>query len=157
MVEASVGRRFVDQRRKDPFYRAARREGLRSRAAYKLSYLADRFPVFHHHDSVLDRGAAPGGWSLVARAALGRTGRVVAVDPRTIEEAEGVEVVRGLVGDPRLVGRLGTDRFDVVLSDMSPRISGAYATDHARSVELVRSALVLSEQLKHAYELVERE
>lgn len=142
-----VGRRFVDQRRKDPFYRAARREGLRSRAAFKLSYLAERFPIFHHHDSVLDLGAAPGGWSLVARAALGRTGRVVAVDPRTIDEADGVEVIRGLVGDPRLIPRLGPERFDVVLSDMSPRISGAYATDHARSVELVRAALSLSDDV----------
>lgn len=139
-----MARRFVDQRRRDPYYRAAQREGLRSRAAFKLGYLADRFPVFHHGDSVLDLGAAPGGWSVVARGALGNRGRVVAVDPRPIEPIPGVEVVRGRVGDAALVGRLGPEPFDVVLSDMSPRISGAYSTDHARSVGLVEDAAVLA-------------
>jgi 23S rRNA (uridine2552-2'-O)-methyltransferase len=140
-----VSRRFVDQRRRDRFYRAAQQEGLRSRAAFKLGHLANRFPIFHRGDSVLDLGAAPGGWSLVARGALGRTGRVVAVDPRDIEPADGVQVVRGRVGDPRLLPRLAPLPYDVVLSDMSPRVSGAYATDHARSVGLVRDALALAE------------
>jgi 23S rRNA (uridine2552-2'-O)-methyltransferase len=142
-----MGRRFVGQRRRDPYYRAAQRDGLRSRAAFKIAYLAERFPLFHHGDAVLDLGAAPGGWSLVARAALGRTGRVVAVDPRPVEPAEGVEVVRGRVGDPKLPARLGPDPFDVLLSDMSPRVSGAYATDHARSVALVREAMALGEEV----------
>jgi 23S rRNA (uridine2552-2'-O)-methyltransferase len=139
-----VPRRFVLERRRDPYYRRAQAEGLRSRASFKLAHLSDRYPIFHSGDRVLDLGAAPGGWSVVARQLLGRDGEVVAVDPRTIEPIEGVRVVRGLVGDPRLVARLGPDRFDVVLSDMSPRISGAYATDHARSVELVRRAFALS-------------
>lgn len=138
-----MGRRFVDQRKRDRFYRAAQHEGLRSRAAFKLGHLANRYPIFHRGDVVLDLGAAPGGWSLVARGALGRTGRVVAVDPRTIEPADGVEVVRGRVGDPRLLDRIAPLPFDVVLSDMSPRVSGAYATDHARSVGLVRDAIAL--------------
>ena len=139
-----MGRRFVDQRRRDPYHRAAQRQGLRSRASFKLASLAQRFPVFHQGDRVLDLGAAPGGWSVVARAALGRTGWIVAVDPRPIEPIEGVEVLRGRVGDPRLVERLGPEPFDVILSDMSPTISGAYSTDHARSVSLVRSAFDLA-------------
>ncbi|HEY6238120.1 MAG TPA: RlmE family RNA methyltransferase, partial [Thermoplasmata archaeon] len=117
-----MGRRFVDQRRKDRYYRAAQREGLRSRAAYKLAYLAERFPVFRVGDAVLDLGAAPGGWSLVARDCLRGRGRVVAVDVRSIEPADGLEVVRGRVGDARLIDRLGSTPFDVVLSDMSPAI-----------------------------------
>jgi len=139
-----VGRRFVDQRRRDPYYRAAQREGLRSRASFKLASLAGRYPVFHKGDWVLDLGAAPGGWSVVARGCLGRTGRVVAVDPRTIEPIDGVDIVRGRVGDARLLERLGDEPFDVVLSDMSPSISGAYATDHARSIALVRAAFDLA-------------
>jgi 23S rRNA (uridine2552-2'-O)-methyltransferase len=139
-----VARRFVQERRRDPYYRAAQEEGLRSRAAFKLAHLSSRYPVFHQDDRVLDLGAAPGGWSVVARQLLGRTGEVVAVDPRGIEPIDGVRVVRGTVGDPRLLERLGKKPFDVVLSDMSPRISGAYATDHARSVELVRSAFQLA-------------
>ena len=135
-----MGRRFVAERRRDPFYRAAQREGLRSRAAFKLAYLDERFHLLRPGLRVLDLGAAPGGWSLVAAGAVGPTGSVVAVDLRPIAPAEGVRTVRGRVGDPELPGRLGPERFDLVLSDLSPRISGAYATDHARSVDLVRSA-----------------
>jgi 23S rRNA (uridine2552-2'-O)-methyltransferase len=137
-------RRFVEERRHDRYYRAAQREGLRSRAAFKLAYLDDRFHLFRPGQRVLDLGAAPGGWSLVARERLGARGEVVAVDPRPIEPIAGVRVVRGRVEDPDLAERLGPEPFDVVLSDMSPRISGAYATDHARSVELVRRACALA-------------
>jgi len=139
-----MGRRFVDQRRRDPYYRAAQREGLRSRAAFKLAYLDDRFHLLRPGARVLDLGAAPGGWSVVALERVGPRGRVVAVDPRPIAPAPGLTVVRGRVGDPALRERLGLEPFDVVLSDMSPSISGAYATDHARSVELVHLANVLA-------------
>ena len=140
-------RRFLLERKRDPYYRAAQADGLRSRAAFKLAHLSGRFAIFHQGDRVLDLGAAPGGWSIVARDTLAGSGTVVAVDPRPLEPIEGVRVVRGLVGDPRLLERLGAERFDVVLSDMSPRISGAYATDHARSVELVRAAFALAREV----------
>jgi 23S rRNA (uridine2552-2'-O)-methyltransferase len=137
-------RRFLEERRRDRYYQAAQREGLRSRAAFKLAYLDDRFHLFRAGSRVLDLGAAPGGWSIVARERIGARGSVVAVDPRPLEPIDGVRVVRGRAGDPALVPRLGPDPFDVVLSDMSPRISGAYATDHARSVELVGAAFELA-------------
>jgi 23S rRNA (uridine2552-2'-O)-methyltransferase len=137
-------RRFVEERRRDPYYRAAQREGLRSRAAFKLAHLDDRFHFLRPGARVLDLGAAPGGWSLVARERVGPRGRVVGVDPRPIEPIEGVVIVRGRVGDPLLPGRLPAGGYDVVLSDMAPRISGAYATDHARSVGVVRDAWLLA-------------
>jgi len=137
-------RRFLEERQRDRYYQAAQREGLRSRAAFKLAYLDDRFHLFRAGSRVLDLGAAPGGWSIVARERIGARGSVVAVDPRPLEPIDGVRVVRGRAGDPALVPRLGPDPFDVVLSDMSPRISGAYATDHARSVELVGAAFELA-------------
>ncbi len=142
-----MGRRFVAQRRKDPYYRAAQAEGLRSRAAYKLEYLADRFPIFRLGDRVLDLGAAPGGWSLVASERVGPQGRVVAVDPRLVEPIPRVAYVRAEVGAPELAIRLGPEPFDVVISDMSPRVSGAYATDHARSVALVLDAWALAQHV----------
>ena len=142
-----MGRRFLDERQRDPYYRAAQREGLRSRAAFKLAYLDDRFRLFRPGTRVLDLGAAPGGWSLVARERVGRRGVVVAVDPRPMEPVEGVRVVRGRVGDPALPDRIGERDFHVVLSDMSPRISGAYATDHALSVGLARDAFRLATQV----------
>jgi len=139
-----MGRRFVDQRQRDPYYRAAQREGLRSRAAFKLAYLDDRFHLFRRGARVLDLGAAPGGWSVIALDRVAPSGTVVAVDPRPIAPAEGLRVVRGRVGDANLVERLGERAFDVVLSDMSPSISGAYATDHARSADLARQAYLLA-------------
>jgi 23S rRNA (uridine2552-2'-O)-methyltransferase len=142
-----VGRRFVAERQRDPYYRAAQREGLRSRAAFKLSYLDERFHLVPPGARVLDLGAAPGGWTLVARERVGRRGSVVAVDVRSVEPIDGVEFVRGRVGDVGLLGRLRGRTFDVVLSDLAPSISGAYATDHARSVGLVREALSLAREV----------
>lgn len=143
----NVGRRFVEERRHDPYYRAAQQAELRSRAAFKLVYLAERFPLFHEGDDVLDLGAAPGGWSMIARACLRNRGSVTAVDPRPIAPIPGVVVVRGRVGDAKLPTRLGGRRFTVVLSDMSPSISGAYATDHARSIDLATGAMHLAEEV----------
>lgn len=138
------GRRFVAERRRDPYYREAQRAGLRSRAAFKLGHLAERFPIFRPGDRVLDLGAAPGGWSLVAREIVGPSGSVVAIDERPLEPISQVQIIRGRVGDPRLAERLKDRHFDVVLADLSPRVSGAYATDHARSVALLSAALELA-------------
>jgi 23S rRNA (uridine2552-2'-O)-methyltransferase len=135
-----VGRRFLSERRHDPYYRAAQQQGLRSRAAFKLDTLAGRYRLFRPGDSVLDLGAAPGGWSIIAKMKVGARGTVVAVDPRPVDPIEGVEVIRRPVGDPTLLLRLAGRRFDVVMSDMAPSISGAYSTDHARSVDLARAA-----------------
>jgi 23S rRNA (uridine2552-2'-O)-methyltransferase len=140
-------RRFVAERRRDPFYRAAQRSGLRSRAAFKLEHLDRRFHLLRPGRRVLDLGAAPGGWAIVAAAAVGPSGSVVAVDQRSVEPIQGVRFLRARVGDPGLAARLAGEPFDVVLSDLSPRISGAYATDHARSVELAGEAARLASQL----------
>jgi 23S rRNA (uridine2552-2'-O)-methyltransferase len=142
-----VGRRFVAERRRDPYYRAAQAEGLRSRAAFKIAFLADRFPIVRRGATVLDLGAAPGGWSVVLAERVGPRGHVVAVDPRPIEPIDRVEVIRGRVGEAGLPARLGGRRFDAVVSDMSPSISGAYGTDHARSVDLVRQAFALATEV----------
>ncbi len=142
-----MGGRFLRERRRDPYYRAAQQQGLRSRAAFKLAYLDRRFRLFRPGGRVLDLGAAPGGWSIVASQAVGARGRVVAVDPRPIDPIPGVEVVRARVGETGLVDRLGPEPYDLVLSDLSPRISGAYATDHARSVDLVTQAWTLARRV----------
>ncbi|MEM0128706.1 MAG: RlmE family RNA methyltransferase [Thermoplasmata archaeon] len=141
------GRRFVAERRRDPFYREAQRRGLRSRAAFKLAFLADRFPLFAPGARVLDLGAAPGGWSLVALERTSPGGTVVAVDPRPVDPAPNLRYVPGRVGDPSLAERLGPEPFDVVIADLSPRISGAWATDHARSAALVIAAAELAHEV----------
>lgn len=142
-----VSPRWAEERRRDPYYRAAQQEGLRSRAAFKLLFLQDRFHLLRPGQRVLDMGAAPGGWSIVARDLVGPRGQVVSVDLRGFEPMEGVTFLRGRVGDPRLLERLGPKPFDVCLSDMAPTVSGNYDVDQARSVELAELAYGLAQQV----------
>ena len=138
-----MGKAWVKKRKRDVFYREAKAQGYRSRAAFKLIQIDARFDLIYEGDVVVDLGAAPGGWSQVARELVGEAGRVVAVDRVGMRPIAGVEVWRGDLEDPAfldaLAAKVGT--ADAVISDMSPRLSGHWSLDHARSVELGRRAL----------------
>ncbi|MEM2869392.1 MAG: RlmE family RNA methyltransferase [Thermoplasmata archaeon] len=142
--------RWYLARKKDPYYRMAKRERYRSRAAYKLLQLQERFGVIRPGDVVVDLGASPGGWSQVAASLAGPLGLVVAVDRARMAPLEGVFFVRGDLRSPstreRVMEALGTRLADVVISDMSPHISGNYSIDHARSIELCEAALSFARQ-----------
>ena len=137
---------------KDIFYRRAKKEGYRSRAAYKLLELNRRFHLIRPGDRVVDLGAAPGGWLQVASQLAGKKGRVLGVDIQPIEpfKEENVLVLQGDVTSEecqeKIIGLLGS-RADCVLSDLSPRLSGIRHADVSRSVELVRSALTIASRL----------
>lgn len=134
-----MSKAWVKARRRDPAYRAAKRAGYRSRAAWKLAQIDDRYGVVREGDVVVDLGAAPGGWSQVLLERVGPGGRVIAVDAVGMAPLEGVEAVRGDFTDPavqaRLLERLGNPA-DVVVSDMAPNLSGARPYDEARSLDL---------------------
>lgn len=145
-----MSRKWLRERSKDAWYRMAKREGWRSRAAYKLIQINDRYKVIYPGDHVVDLGAAPGGWSQVAVELVGPEGRVVGVDLDSIAPMEGATFIRGDMTRPETVARaleLVGGVVDVVISDMSPNISGAYATDQARSVWLCENALQFSEKV----------
>lgn len=129
----------------DPYVRRAQAEGMRSRAAYKLQQLAERDRLLKPGITVVDLGAAPGGWSQVARRATGDAGRVIAVDLLEMPPVAGVSFIHGDFGDDAVlaeVERLLDGRgADLVLSDMAPNISGVAAVDQARSVGLAELAL----------------
>ncbi|MBI2987867.1 MAG: RlmE family RNA methyltransferase [Deltaproteobacteria bacterium] len=134
---------------KDPYYRRAKTEGYRSRAAYKLLELNQRFHLIKSGDRVVDLGAAPGGWLQVAARLAGEKGKVLGVDIQPIEPLKG-ENVGILQGDvtaeecqKKIVELLGA-LADCVLSDLSPRLSGIRDADVSRSAELVRSALEIA-------------
>ncbi len=135
---------WVKSRKHDPYYRAAKRQEYRSRAAIKLSQIDREYGLFHEGDTVVDLGAAPGGWSQIARERVGPRGRVVAVDLIPMRPIEGVEFERGDFASPniqaRLFERLGRPA-DVVMSDMAPHLSGQRSYDEARMLELARAAL----------------
>jgi 23S rRNA (uridine2552-2'-O)-methyltransferase len=126
----------------DPYVRKARQEGYRSRAAYKLLELDQKHSLFRPGMTVLDLGAAPGGWSQVAAQKVMPGGRVVAIDVLEMAPISGVTIIKG---DFRQVSI--ENRADVVLSDVSPNLSGIPNVDQARLLELGLSAIQLCAKL----------
>ena len=126
--------------RKDGYYKRAKEEGYRARSAYKLKQIDDEVGLFADNDTVVDLGAAPGGWLQVASE---RAGKVVGVDIKHIEPIEGVETIQGDMTEESTREILGekVDGVDVVVSDMSPDITGDWNLDHSRSIHLARQAL----------------
>ena len=140
--------RWLARQLNDPYVTAAKQQGLRSRAAFKLRELDDKFHLIQPGDRVLDLGAAPGGWSQVAvqRGAAS----VLAVDLLAIDPLPGATIVQGDFTDPdmptRLTQALG-GQADLVLSDMAPNTTGHAATDHVRIVALAEMALDFAVQV----------
>jgi 23S rRNA (uridine2552-2'-O)-methyltransferase len=133
---------------KDHYYRLAKEEGYRARSAYKLLQMNEKFHIIKKGDSVVDLGAAPGGWLQVAKELSG--GKVVGVDLQPIAPIPGVvtfqaditkdetvELVKGELGGPA----------DVVICDAAPNLSGAWDVDHSRSIDLSRSALAMAKKI----------
>jgi 23S rRNA (uridine2552-2'-O)-methyltransferase len=134
--------RWLARQLNDPYVTAARQQGWRSRAAFKLLELDDKFGLVRKGARVLDLGAAPGGWTQVAvkRGAAS----VLAVDLLPIDPIHGATLLQGDFSDPampqRLMAELGGSA-DLVLSDMAPNTTGHAATDHIRIVALAEMAL----------------
>ena len=136
--------------RSDAFQRRARREGYRSRSVYKLMDIQKRSKIFREDDTVLDLGAAPGGWSQVALEYIGEDGKLVGVDLQHILPLKGAQFLQGDIRESETRKELEklVPKADVVLSDMSPNLSGNYSVDQARSVELASLALEIASERK---------
>jgi 23S rRNA (uridine2552-2'-O)-methyltransferase len=137
-----------DQR--DHYYRKAKEEGYRARSAYKLQQMNEKFHLIKKGDSVVDLGAAPGGWLQVASELSGRDGKIIGVDLEPIEPIPGVitfqaDITRDSTVD-LIKEALGGDA-DVVICDAAPNLSGAWDMDHAKSIDLSRSALNMAKKL----------
>jgi 23S rRNA (uridine2552-2'-O)-methyltransferase len=146
--------RWLQRQLNDPYVAEAKARGYRSRAAFKLAEIDDRYRILKGGMSVVDLGAAPGGWSQVAarRVRAGeRRGRVLAVDLFAVEPIPGVEVLTLDMSEAGAVeaiaAALGGVKADVVLSDMAAPATGHRATDHLRVVALVEAALDLAEDV----------
>jgi 23S rRNA (uridine2552-2'-O)-methyltransferase len=138
------------ERRRDEYYRKAKAEHYRSRASFKLKQIDHRFDLIRPGDVIVDLGASPGGWSQVAIELGGPDSKVFALDIDRMPPIEGVSFIRGDIRDEAVVKRLLEmipDKADVVISDMSPDISGNYSYDHARSVELCEHALAFASKV----------
>lgn len=134
---------WLQRQLNDPYVARAKREGLRSRAAFKLAEIDDKHRFLKNGARVLDLGAAPGGWSQVAAKRVGEAGRVVAIDVLDMASLAGVEFTQldFLDADaPEKLKKLLGGQADVVLSDMAANATGHRATDHIKIVALVESA-----------------
>ncbi|MHA2358052.1 MAG: RlmE family RNA methyltransferase [Candidatus Heimdallarchaeaceae archaeon] len=132
----------------DHYYLKAKYEGYRSRAAFKLIEINDKFKIFKKGQKVLDLGASPGGWSQVASKKIGNNGKVVAVDKAYIPpfKQNNIEILSKDIFDKTLgdfvVNNFG--RMDVIISDCAPNISGDYSRDHVTQIHLAEQALELA-------------
>lgn len=139
------GKAWMHEHVTDPYVKEAARRGYRSRAAFKLLELAERDRLIRPGMTVVDLGAAPGSWSQVLRERLGGGSKIVAIDLLPMQGLPGVQVIRGDVeSDERfalIAEALGGAPIDLVISDMSPNLSGIDVVDQARSIRLAELAL----------------
>jgi len=138
-------RRWLKEHERDVYVKRAREEGYRSRAAFKLQEIQRTDRILRPGMTLVDLGAAPGGWSQLAAQVLRGKGRIIALDVLPMDEIAGVEFIMGDFTSEAVLEQLeqalGGDRVHLVLSDMAPNMSGIADVDHDRSMYLVELAL----------------
>ncbi|MEJ5153657.1 RlmE family RNA methyltransferase [Gluconobacter wancherniae] len=140
--------RWLNRQLNDPYVVAARKQGWRSRAAFKLIEIDDRFTLIHPGTRIIDLGAAPGGWTQVAVKRGAK--HVAGVDLLPVDPVAGAEIVEGDFTDPEMPDRLKEilgGPADLVMSDMAPNTTGHAATDHIRIMGLAEGALDFAMQV----------
>jgi len=151
MARSKSSSRWLKEHFKDEYVRRAQEQGYRSRAVFKLLEVQEKDRILRPGMVVVDLGAAPGGWSEVARQLVGRKGRVIATDILPIDPIEGVEFLEGDFREEAVLAQLleliGADRADLVLSDMAPNLSGVDAVDQPRAMYLAELALDLARKV----------
>jgi 23S rRNA (uridine2552-2'-O)-methyltransferase len=142
---------WLQRQLNDPYVAAARRQGYRSRAAFKLIELDQRFHLLRPGGRIVDLGCAPGGWTQVAVERVRPRGRVVGVDVSETAPIAGATLLRADLRDPEAItvirAALGAVSAEVVLSDMAPAATGHAATDHLRIVALAEAAFEVANEL----------
>ncbi|MDQ1344507.1 MAG: rRNA (uridine2552-2-O)-methyltransferase [Pseudomonadota bacterium] len=136
--------RWLAEHAADPYVKRAHEEGWRSRAAFKLEEIQKSDRLLKPGMTIVDLGAAPGGWSQYAARRLDGKGRVIALDVLDMPAIPGVEFIQGDFNDESVLGQLnallGGARVDLVMSDMAPNMMGIADVDHDRSMQLVELA-----------------
>jgi 23S rRNA (uridine2552-2'-O)-methyltransferase len=143
-------KRWLERQLNDPYVARAKREGYRSRAAFKLIEIDERFKLLKPGQRIVDLGAAPGGWSQVAAKIVGDSGRIVGIDLLEIEPMTGVEFITldFLAPEaPKLLTDLLGGPADLVLSDMAANTTGHKQTDHLRIIGLAETAAEFAREI----------
>ena len=145
MARNKTSKAWMHEHVNDLYVQQAKRMGYRSRAAFKLKELSQRDQLIRPGMTVVDLGAAPGGWSQVAAELVGPKGRVIAVDMLEMDPVPGVQFILGDFGESEALQQvesaLGGALIDLVVSDMAPNMSGIRSVDQARAARLAELAL----------------
>lgn len=143
--KSDSSRRWLREHFTDPYVKQAQKEGYRSRAVYKLLEIQQRGCLFKPGMTIVDLGAAPGGWSQLVTQFIRPNGRVIALDLLAMDPIEGVEFIQGDFTDDAVLkilqDKLSGNKVDWVISDMAPNMSGYESVDIPRSVYLSELAL----------------
>jgi 23S rRNA (uridine2552-2'-O)-methyltransferase len=144
MKKSHSSKQWLRRHVNDPFVQQARKDGYRSRSAYKLTEIDDRDKVVKPGMLAVDLGAAPGGWTQVLAKRLGKAGTLIAIDLLEMEPVAGVKFIKAdFASDEGLAAveqELAARKADLVVSDMAPNMSGIAVSDQARSMELAEIA-----------------
>lgn len=145
MKRSNSSARWLNEHFNDMYVKRAQQAGYRSRAAFKLLEIQEKDRLFRPGMNVVDLGAAPGGWSIVAKKLVGDTGRVFALDILPIQAVFGVEFIQGDFNSDETLDQLlrciDNCPIDLVMSDMAPNISGINSVDQSRAMQLAEQAL----------------
>jgi len=145
MARTKSSASWMSRHLSDPYVKQAQKEGYRSRSAYKLIELNEKDKLIRPGMRILDLGSAPGGWSQVAGKLVGSKGRVLATDILPMDGLANVDFIQGdFTNDnivEQLLGWLGGGRFDLIISDIAPNITGISSADQASSIHFLELAL----------------
>jgi 23S rRNA (uridine2552-2'-O)-methyltransferase len=151
MARSKSSGRWLQRHFDDAYVRQAQRAGYRSRAAFKLLEINERDHILRPGMTVIDLGAAPGGWAQVAAKIVGERGRVIALDILPMDSITGVGFIHGDFREEAvftaLLEMVGDQRVDLVISDMAPNISGMKSVDQPRAMYLAELALELARKV----------
>jgi len=151
MARSKSSNKWLQEHFDDEFVKRSQKEGYRSRAVYKLEEIDQKDRLLKPGITVIDLGAAPGGWSQYAARKLKGQGRIIALDILPMEPLEHVEFIQGdFLEDAvlqQLLDTLGSDKADLVISDMAPNMSGMQAVDIPRAMYMAELALDLGLQV----------
>nr|MDO8044280.1 RlmE family RNA methyltransferase [Candidatus Baldrarchaeota archaeon] len=145
-----MGKDWLKKRRRDFYYRKAKLEGLRSRAAYKLEQLDKKFKIFKGVKKVLDLCCAPGGWLQYSLSRIGEDGLIIGVDLVEIAPLPNVYFIQGDITREETLEKIvkvANGKIDLVLSDCSPNVSGIWELDHARQIYLAETSLKIARKV----------
>lgn len=151
MSKRGSSRRWLQQQASDPYVKRRVEDGLRSRAAFKLEEILAKDKLIRRGDTIVDLGAAPGGWAEMATKLVGSRGKVIAVDLLDMDPISDVHFVKGDVCEPQVISQIidltGEKAVDLVLSDMAPNITGIRDADEANFLDIADAVMEVASKI----------